>query len=209
MKFLRYDSPFMTLFRKAVDYLLLGLLWLLACVPVITFGAATTAMLRTAEVSIHKEEGSGIFVPFLKYFVKEFKQATLLWLIQLPILAISVFYFVLVWKSEMAFILMFLSYVLIALLFTWTQLWFGYQSKFEDSLKTVLVNSLRIALSNMGRSIVLALLLILLVLGSCVAVLVFQPILLFLPGLYVFAYSSIFRKLAEKLIPNTENVLLN
>lgn len=205
MKFLRYDSPLITTIRQAVDYMLLGLMWFLACVPIITFGAATVAMLRTAESSIYKDE-AGIFIPFWKHFIAEFKQSTLLWLIQLPILAALVFYFLLVWKGEMPFILNLLSYAVIAVVFMWTQLWFGYQSKFEDNLKTVLANSLRIVLANMGKSFLLALFLILAVLGSCVGILIFEPVILIIPGLYVYAYSSVFRKLAEKLIPKEESV---
>lgn len=205
MKFLHYDSPLITTIRHAVDYMLLGIMWFLACVPIITFGAATVAMLRTAESSIYKDE-DGIFIPFWKHFATEFKQSTLLWLIQLPILAALVFYFILIWKGNLPFIVDLLSCLLIAVVFSWTQLWFGYQSKFEDNLKTVLMNTLRIALANMGKSFLLALFLVLAVLGSCVVILIFEPVLLIIPGLYVYAYSSVFRKLAEKLIPKEEIV---
>jgi len=54
MKFLNYDSPFMTGLRRGIDYICLGLLWMLASVPVITFGAATTGLLQTAEVAIDR-----------------------------------------------------------------------------------------------------------------------------------------------------------
>lgn len=57
MNFLKYDSPFMKKLNMIVDYFLLGLLWLVTSIPVITFGAATTAAFFTAEKSIHKENG--------------------------------------------------------------------------------------------------------------------------------------------------------
>ena len=49
MNFLKYDSPFMKKLNMIVDYFLLGLLWLVTSIPVITFGAATTAAFFTAE----------------------------------------------------------------------------------------------------------------------------------------------------------------
>ena len=87
MNFLKYDSPFMIKLRYLVDYILLGLLWLAASIPVITFGAATTAVFFTAEKSIHKAEGK-MLATFWTSFGREFKQATILWLIELLLLAV-------------------------------------------------------------------------------------------------------------------------
>jgi len=43
MKFLRYDSPLMNKLRLLTDYMLVGLLWVIASIPVFTWGAATSA----------------------------------------------------------------------------------------------------------------------------------------------------------------------
>ena len=87
MKLLAYNSPFISTLGKIVDYILLGILWIFVSLPVITFGAATTAMLLTAEICLRKEEGK-IAKTFFEHFKKEFKQATVLLIIQLPIFAI-------------------------------------------------------------------------------------------------------------------------
>lgn len=52
MNFLKPGSPAMEHLQRAYDYFVLGLLWLLASVPILTFGAATTAML-ICEFSCH------------------------------------------------------------------------------------------------------------------------------------------------------------
>ena len=100
MKFLQYDSKFMTGFRKATNYFLLGILWILACAPIITAGAATAAMLRTTEHGIREDEDK-ILKPFFKFFRSEFKQATILWLIEILVLVLLVFYAVIIFNSGM------------------------------------------------------------------------------------------------------------
>ena len=203
MKFLQYDSPFMTRFRKVVDYFLLGILWIVACVPLVTFGAATTAMLMTAEYNV-REDGGKMFLTFWKYFGKEFKKSTILWLIQIPILAVLVFYSVLVFKSEILLFLKILSYAIIGLVFAWLQLWLAYESKFEDNLKTVMINSLRITLANVGPSVLMVLCTAVFVLGVCLCLVYFQPGLLILPAVYIVVYTLILRKLFRKLLPPME-----
>ena len=206
MKFLQYDSPFMTRFRMVVDYFLLGILWIVACIPIVTFGAATTAMLMTAEYNVKQDEGK-MFLTFWKYFGKEFKKSTILWLIQIPILAVLVFYFVLVFKSEMLLFLKILSYVIIGLVFAWLQMWLAYESKFEDTVKTVMINSLRITLANIGPSALMVLCTAVMALGTCLSLVYFQPGLLLLPSIYIAVYTLIMRKLFKKLLPPAEPVV--
>ena len=86
MKLFSPDSPLMIWLRKITDYMILSFFWLVASLPVITFGASTTAMLVTGEKVICKEEGK-LFSVFWTCFRREFRQATLLWLLQIPILA--------------------------------------------------------------------------------------------------------------------------
>lgn len=203
MKFLQYDSKFMTVFRKATNYFLLGILWVLACAPILTAGAATAAMIMTAERSIREDEDK-VFKPFWKFFGSEFKQATILWLIELLILVLLVFYAVIIFKSSMFVLLKALCYLVIGLLFMWTQLWIPYESKFTDSTKTIMVNCLRINFAYLGTSVLLTLLTGATLLGVCVAMVLFQPILLIIPAVYIFLQTLILRKLFNKLSPPAE-----
>ena len=74
MKLFSPDSPLMIWLRKITDYMILSLFWLVASLPVITFGASTTAMLVAGEKGIRKEEGK-LFSVFWTCFRKEFQQA--------------------------------------------------------------------------------------------------------------------------------------
>lgn len=209
MKFLQYNSPFMTLFRKIVDYFLLGVLWVVASAPIITAGAATTATLMTAELSVRDDEGK-ILKPFWKHFRAEFKKSTILWLIELPILAMLVFYAIFLYQIKVHYLVGLVSYVLIVLIFMWTQMWLAYESKFEDKIKTVMINSLRITLGNLGTSVLITLLDAITILLSCVFLIFFQPILLVIPGIYIVCYTAILRKLFKRLLPpkQTEQEML-
>ena len=67
MRFLNVNSPFMKYLNKLIDYMGVGILWIVFCVPVFTGGAATTAALLTVEISVRKEEGK-ILATFWKWF---------------------------------------------------------------------------------------------------------------------------------------------
>lgn len=203
MKFSSYDSPFMTNYRLLVDYILLGLLWIVACLPVITFGAATTAMLLTAEISLRKDEGK-LFVTFWKHFGKEFKEATILWLIQILLLAVLTTN---VWLLNFNLFPEILEIVIFAasvVVFCWIQLWLAYLSKFEDNVKTVLGNTFFMTMNNLGITVLLSLVIAVTVLAAVAAYLLVPPVLLLVPGAFILSYTAILRKLFSKYIPETE-----
>lgn len=79
------NNPFWQFLNKMADLFLLSLLWMLCSLPVITFGASTTAFLAILMELNQNLEGS-IFKDFFRKFRRFFKRATLVWLIQLPLL---------------------------------------------------------------------------------------------------------------------------
>lgn len=72
-------DKFFSLMEQFSDYFFLNLLWLLCCLPVITIGAATTAMCYICMKKARKED---IFVTrsFFKAFKENFVQSTIVWL---------------------------------------------------------------------------------------------------------------------------------
>ena len=67
------------------DQFLLSLLWMLCSIPVITFGAATTAFL-TISMELHQDLEGSMFLDFFRQFRRNFKRATLVWLVQVAVL---------------------------------------------------------------------------------------------------------------------------
>ena len=202
MKLFAHDSPLMTGIGKLVDYVLLGLLWILACLPVITFGAATTAMLLTAEISLRQGEGR-IFKTFWRSFRKEFKQATILWLIQLPVLAILA---IDVWMSItlLSGLVRVLFLAVFIIIFSWTQLWFAYLSKFKDNVKTILINSFRISMGDPFKTFLMSLLIAATVVAAVAAFLLMPPLLPLVFGIFILAYTSLLRSLFNRYIPKED-----
>lgn len=82
MRFLSYDSKFGQLLLKLANSCCLNVLWFICCLPVVTIGASTTA-LYYASFKIAKNEGSFVTTMFFRSFKRNFKQATLLWLVML------------------------------------------------------------------------------------------------------------------------------
>lgn len=72
--------------RTLLDCVLASFLWLLCAVPVVTVGAASTALYHTVHTVIRRDEGR-VWTEFRAAFKSNFKQATLVWLIALPVLA--------------------------------------------------------------------------------------------------------------------------
>lgn len=200
MKFLNYDSPFMTFTRKLVDYICLGLLWIIFCIPVFTSGAATTAALLTAEICLRKEEGK-ILPTFWKWFKKEFKEATLLWLIYFPVTALVIYNMCLVSVAEVTPWLKVMVIIASVMMFCWTRLWFGYLSKFDDKIKTVLSNTFRMSLANMGRVFLLGVIGALHLFAAVALFLLMPPLLVLVPGSYLLCYIPVIGKIFSKYIP--------
>lgn len=203
MKFLNYDSPFMNFMRNLVDYISLGLLWIIFCIPVVTAGAATTAAFLTAELCLRKEEGT-MLKTFWKWFRKEFKEATLLWLIYLPVTALIFYNLLLIANAEMATWLKVMVAIASCSVYCWTQLWFGYLSKFEDRIRTVLGNTFRMSLANVGRVILLGIIGAIHLFAAVALFLLMPPLLVLLPGSYLLCYIPVAGKIFAKYIPQPE-----
>ena len=200
MNFLNYDSAFMTALRKAVDYFFLGFLWLLAVLGVVTFGAATTAMLYTAEKSIRKDEGK-VFVTFWKRFAKEFKQATLLGLIGMPIASFLAFNALLLWGVELPALIFALVLVASIFVLCWVSLWFGYLSYFKDPIRLVLSNTFRMVFAYLPWAALLGIFTAAALAGLAFAFLYMPPLLLFVPGLYALTANGLCRRIFKDYLP--------
>ena len=71
------ENRFWNFMNKITDVFLLGILWFLFSIPVVTMGAATTSLYQFTLKQADDEEGY-VFKSFLKAFMKNFRQATML-----------------------------------------------------------------------------------------------------------------------------------
>lgn len=79
-----YDSGFMNLVNTVCDLILLNLFFMVSCLPVVTIGAAVSAMSHVTMKIIRGEEG-GVWRTYWSGFRSNFKQATLFWVIFLAL----------------------------------------------------------------------------------------------------------------------------
>lgn len=87
-KFFSIDSPLMVGLSKLSDLVILSFLWFVCSIPVITLGAATTAMYYVAMKIVRDEEDVKVTTTFFQGFKSNFKQATALNLISLVLGAV-------------------------------------------------------------------------------------------------------------------------
>ena len=80
---LSYESPVIQFLMKFCAACCLGLLWAICSIPIVTVGAATTALYTVTVKLVRGTEGTSAVAQFFRAFRANFKQATQLWLILL------------------------------------------------------------------------------------------------------------------------------
>jgi uncharacterized membrane protein YesL len=203
MKFLSYDSAIMIALGKMTDYFILGILWIFASLGIVTFGAATTAMLYTAEKAICKDEGS-VFSTFWSSFAREFKQATQLWLLGFILTVFFVIDVLLLYHANVSVFGVFLLFGIGLPCFLWSGLWYGYLSRFQDTNMALLRNTFRMVLAHFPWVLALAVVSVLAVVLAIVVSLSTPMLLCVIPGLYSAISSEILRAIFKAYISNEE-----
>ena len=83
------DSPVMRFLSRMADMIILNILMMICCIPIITVGAAYTAMHYVLLKMVRDEEGY-LIRGFFKSFIQNFKQATVIWLFMLLVIMVFV-----------------------------------------------------------------------------------------------------------------------
>jgi uncharacterized membrane protein YesL len=171
--FLNIDSPFYKTLAKIANYMILGAMWLLGCLGVVTISASCAAAYATHHKVIKNSNGY-MWQTFWQQFRSNFKQSFILGLIMFAILAIFGVDFYIMFRMGATQKPAFLTVVMIfsVLCIMWMQYWLPYIVHIEDRIGTVLKNTLIMTFAHLPQSI-----LILLIFALCVAINVFVPVL--------------------------------
>ena len=81
MRFFNPDSQFFQIMTSFGEMMILNLCWIIGSLPLITIGAANTAMYTVMGRRL-RQEGSGTIAPFFRAWWSNLKNATLFWLAQ-------------------------------------------------------------------------------------------------------------------------------
>lgn len=200
-KLFSHDAPLMQTLIMIGNLIVLNILWLLCCIPVITAGAATTAIYYTMYQYV-TDGSEAIFKPFFTTFAKEFKQSTLLWLILLAIggvLVCDIWFLASVPQFQALWIVLGLLLFLYAIALTHS---FAILGRFNTTIKTALKSCYLVFLMNFWRSM-----LILLLSAAPVLIIIFMPyqVLNTLPLWVGVAFGMIFYLNAKLFIKSFEH----
>lgn len=214
MNIFNMDNPILRGLTKMVDAVILSALWVIFSIPVVTMGAASTALYYTVHKTLKRNRGY-LYANFWKSFKENFKQSTLVWLILLAIYLIFAGDIYLTWqflKAGISWGVMFYGFfVLILLLIVWTIYIIAYSARFENTKKATMKNAAAIAVVNLGWSFLLLVIFIL-----SIALIVIVPVfILLVPALKTLLddiiLEHIFRKYMteEDLAMERENDMLD
>ena len=172
------DSRFLRWLEIFSNFLFLDLLWLLACLPVVTIYPATAAMFGVVRDWVRKKEGS-LLQTFLSRFKENFRQSFMIgivWTIFGVALLLD-FYLVNQAPSGLRIVLGSLLF-LVALLYVFTSLFlFPLMVHYDASLLVVVKNSLLLSIGQLSTTVQC-----LLVVAAMAGIAVFAPLSLLITG---------------------------
>lgn len=206
-KLFRMDSPLMRFLTKIADLMVLNILFCVTSIPLITIGASWTALYSVTLKMVRDEEGS-VSRSYFRSFRQNFRQATLLWLGVLVVLALLVLDIrVLNGMSEgTAPGLLRVGVEILALLGIMVlQYLFPSLARFEASLADTLKNACMMALAHLPKTAlmtaaVVGAVWITLINNTTIAVgLTVWPLIGF--ALMAFGNSGILRKIFDNYVP--------
>lgn len=154
----KLDSPLMNFLNKVADIMILGVIFMIACIPVITAGASFTAAYYMGFKMVKNEE-TYIIKGFFKAFKENFKQATILWIFVLIIALVIVADYRIILYSGLAFAswirIAMVSVTLIAAL--GVVFIFPLQARFQNTVRHTIKNAFLMALSHLPSAFLLIL----------------------------------------------------
>lgn len=208
MRLFNLDSPLMQALNKMADLLWLNILTMICCIPIITVGPSLTALHYMA-LKIARDEECYITRDYFKSFRLNFRQATIIWIIELFVILILAGDFYIMRNTEMQFgnvINIILVVVAVLLLFTSTFV-FPVLAKFDNTIPRTIKNAFFVGVLQFPKTILM------MILSLVPAVLfIFVPRIIPIVVLFCFSapawvsaklYNKFFRKLEDQI--NGEN----
>lgn len=191
------DNKFFQGLNKVIDCICLSFMWLLLCIPLVTAGAATTALYYTVNKVIRNNR-SYIWKEFWHSFRVNFKQSTIVWVIVFLLYSLLVFDCYVMYqfaKQGASYGSLYIVFAVIMLFVTmWVIYLFPYLARFEIKTRLLLKNCALIAIGNIGKTILLLLLFV----AAVLICYVFPPALLLIPAVYMLLANYILEKIFLK-----------
>lgn len=203
MDIFKPDGVIYQAISKVSNMVLLSLCWLICCIPIVTAGAATTALYAVCFKMI-KDEDSHVAKKFFSYFKSNFRQATIVWLIMLPLGALIAWMIYLYFfgmakvKGAADFFAVILIIVAVLYIICITYV-FACAARYENTPVQTIKNGVFIGLKFIGRTVIL-----LLITGAVAFVCLWNYTTMFLavifaPAFLCYVHSSFIMRIFESL----------
>ena len=204
MNIFEEGSPFQRFLNKMADLLILNLIALLMCLPIITAGASLTAMHYVLLNMVRGEEGY-IVKSFFRSFKREFRQATVLWILYMALAALMASNLIMILQGGGVYPLWLPSSILVvAVLELMFMIYtFAMLSRFDNSIYQTLINAVTLTFSELPRSLEMAVITLVPLIAFFRASILLPLLVLFglsVPG-YACAivYDPIFKKIEKQI----------
>lgn len=146
----------MRVLNRVGDLLILNLLMIVCCLPVITVGASFTAMHYVLLKMVRGEEGY-LVRGFFKSFKRNFRQATIIWLIMLAMIAIYVCDVLIFNYSQIVFpkalVVIVIAVAVLALLIA--MYIFPLLSRFDNTIFNTIKNAALMSFLNLPKTLLM------------------------------------------------------
>ena len=146
--FFNLNSPLMQFLSKVFDCIVLNILTILCSVPIITLGAATAGMYYAIGRQ-RRNEGSSVVKDFFHGFASNFRQATGMWLILLPVGVLIVFSMLCAFSLGGGFTVMgviaAVCFVVYMMVFTWA---YPLLTRFDNTVLRTIRNAFLCAITH-------------------------------------------------------------
>lgn len=202
MKKIPGEGKIGNIFSKVIDLLLVGILWLICSLPIITIGTASSAMYYVVVKCVRHERGH-IVRSFFSAFKSNFAASVKVWLIYLAFILLLGFDVYGAGRLGMTFSLIYrmatrIMIIPLLLPLPWV---FAYISRFEAPFSTLVRYSMYLSVRNLWRT------LLLLVIPAAVLFLcLFLPGLVpVLPGLCCLAMSYVIEPVLKALSEDSDD----
>lgn len=198
-----YNNKFWQAVSNIVNICFVSVLWLIWCVPIFTIGASTTAMYYTVNKVI-RHGRSYVFTEFWRSFKRNFKQATLIWLV---LLVVGVFLFMdaVIMRAfyeagaQVGYFFL-LFYILLLFEGVLIMYIYGNLARFENTTKKIVKNAILMAVAHFPWSFLIFVLLLLTIL----LIYVIPLGILFLPGVYTLLCCKILERIFRRYMSEEE-----
>lgn len=200
------DGRIMNFLSRLGDMFLLNMIYLVSCIPVITIGAATTALYyNTLKMAENRE--SYVWREYWKSFRQNFRQATIIWITMLAVIGVLCADAVLLGGlSEALSSVIALVVIVLGIFLIMTGVYvFPVLARFDNTVKNTMKNALIMSIRHLPSTIVIVILHGLPLLLSLVSIQVFirgvLVVLLFTVSILAYFQSKLFSRIFSNYYP--------